>query len=60
MAFGVSKIAESAFGSNILAVTVSWPLLIGAVVFSLFIGIISGLLPSIQASRLRPVEALRE
>jgi putative ABC transport system permease protein len=60
MAFGVSKIAEGAFGSNILAVTVSWPLLIGAVVFSLFIGIISGLLPSIQASRLRPVEALRE
>lgn len=59
LAFGVSGIANTAFGSQILSVSVSWPLLIGAVSFSFFIGIFSGLFPARQASKLKPVDALR-
>jgi len=59
LAFAVSGIANAAFGSNILDVAISWPLLIGAVLFSSLIGLGSGALPAYQASRLNPVEALR-
>jgi len=59
MAFGVSSIAASALGSNILEVSVNYSLLIGAVAFSFGIGIISGLFPAMQASKLKPVDALR-
>ncbi len=59
MAFTASGIANAAFGSNILAVSVSYPLLFGAIGFSFGIGIISGFIPSFQASKLKPVDALR-
>jgi putative ABC transport system permease protein len=58
-AFIASFGANSAFGSSIIDVVISWPLLIGAVLFSFLIGIFAGLLPAYQASRLNPVEALR-
>src|SRR3989344_527029 len=57
MAFGVSSLASSFLGENILAVSISWPLLIFAVAFSFAIGTLSGIMPAIQASRLNPVEA---
>jgi len=60
MAFGVSSLASSFLGENILAVSISWPLLIFAVAFSFAIGTLSGIMPAIQASRLNPVEALRK
>ena len=59
MAFGVSAIANSAFGSTILSVTVNYTLLGGAVGFSFMIGLLSGWFPSRQASKLKPVDALR-
>ncbi len=40
-------------------VVISWPLILGAVSFSFLIGILSGLLPALQASKLKVVEALR-
>ena len=55
----VSYGANSTFNQNILAFSVSWPLLIGAVLFSSFIGIIAGLIPSYSASKMKPVDALR-
>ncbi|MBM3233644.1 ABC transporter permease [Candidatus Pacearchaeota archaeon] len=58
-AFLVSFIANSAFQSSIINVSVSYTLLIGAVSFSFLIGIFAGLLPAYQASKLNPVEALR-
>ena len=59
LSYIVSTSANAAFGQNILDFSVSWPLLIGAVLFSFLIGIIAGLIPSYQASKLKPVDALR-
>jgi len=58
-ALGVSLIANSFFGSEIINVNLSIPLIIFAVGFSSLIGIASGVIPSYQASKLSPVEALR-
>jgi putative ABC transport system permease protein len=59
MAYAVSFGVRSAFPAIDFVVQVSWPLLIGAALFSLVVGTISGLVPAVQASRMRPVEALR-
>jgi putative ABC transport system permease protein len=59
LAFLVSNLAGEFLGGISLLVSVNYPLLITAVGFSLFVGILSGILPAIQASRLNPVEALR-
>jgi putative ABC transport system permease protein len=58
-AFIASFGANSAFGSSIISVSISYPLLLGAILFSSLIGTFAGLLPAYQASRLNPVEALR-
>ena len=60
LSYLVSTIANSYFGQNIIAISLSWPLLIGAASFSFFIGILAGLIPSYLASKMRPVEALRQ
>jgi putative ABC transport system permease protein len=59
LAFGISAAANSALGTTLLKVQISWPLLAGALAFSLIIGIVSGVLPARQASKLKPVDALR-
>ena len=58
-AFLASFGANSAFQGDIISVSISYPLLIGAVLFSGIVGIFAGLLPAYQASKLNPVEALR-
>ena len=60
MSFLVSSVANSFFGTNILTFSISWSLLIWAISFSFFIGIIAGLIPSYSASKLKPVDALRQ
>ncbi len=55
----VSFIANSFFGSQIIAVNISILLIIVSVSFSFLIGILFGVIPSYQASKLRPVDALR-
>ncbi|MBS3091827.1 ABC transporter permease [Candidatus Pacearchaeota archaeon] len=60
LAFAASSVAGSFLGGIDLQVQVSWPLLIGSVAFSFLLGIFSGLLPALQASKLKPVEALRK
>ncbi len=60
IAFGVSGIANAALGSTIIAVNISWPLVFVAISFSFIVGIGSGLIPALQASKMRPVEALRK
>ena len=59
LALGLSGVANTALGTKLLSVEISWPLLIGSIAFSLFIGVLSGVLPAMQASKLKPVDALR-
>jgi putative ABC transport system permease protein len=58
-AIGISNIANSALGENLFSVAISYPLLFGAIGFSFVVGVISGVLPALQASKLNVVEALR-
>ncbi|MBI2451802.1 ABC transporter permease [Candidatus Pacearchaeota archaeon] len=60
LAFLVSTLANSALNNNLFQVSISLPLLIGSVSFSFLIGIVSGLIPAYQASKLNPVDALRK
>ena len=59
IAFGMAAAANSALGERLFAVQISMPLILGSLSFSLLIGIVSGVFPAIQASKLKPVEALR-
>jgi len=59
LAYGVAAIAGSALGSLEFKVAISWTLIFGVMIFSLVVGILSGVLPAMQASRMKPVEALR-
>ena len=54
-----ANLANQALGNDLFIVSVDYVLLFGAVGFSFFVGIISGVLPAIQASKLNVVEALR-
>ncbi len=60
---GLAKLVEiaafSAFGKSILQASFSWQVIIGALAFSFIIGSLSGLWPAMQASSLKPVDALR-
>lgn len=60
---GMGKIAEymaaDALGSNLFQAAFPWYLIAGALTFSFLIGTISGVLPALQAAKLRPADALR-
>lgn len=60
---GLSKTAEYyaavQLGTNLLKASTDPFLIFGALLFSLFIGSLSGTLPAWQASKLKPVDALR-
>ena len=56
---GVAFIATKTLGTNLLRAIFPWYLITGALIFSFLIGSLSGVLPAIQASRLKPVDALK-
>ena len=57
-AFLASYSANSFFGENIFIVTINYSLVLFALGFSLAIGMLAGFFPALQASKLKPVEAL--
>ena len=59
MAYLISFAVNSAFTGLTFNITLSWPLIIGSILFALVVGTISGIVPALQASRMKPVEALR-
>ena len=63
LGIGIGKAVEilalRALGTEILQVYFSPLLIIGALAFSFIVGCLSGTLPAIQASRMKPVDALR-
>ncbi|MFH1332590.1 MAG: ABC transporter permease [archaeon] len=58
VAFAFGKIA-SQLGFGLLLIRIEWQLLIFALLFAFFVGVISGTLPAFRAARLKPVDALR-
>lgn len=52
-------IALNALGTNLLQAAFPWYLIIGALSFSFLIGTLSGILPAMQAAKLKPADALR-
>jgi putative ABC transport system permease protein len=59
LSFGAASAANSALGIQIISVEINLPLIFSAIMFSFLIGVFAGLIPSVQASKLRPVDALR-
>ena len=52
-------IAGTLFGADLLRAVFPWYLIIGALLFSSFIGTLSGIFPAMQAAKLKPADALR-
>jgi len=59
LALLISNLAGNFLGGVGLLVQVSYPLLFAAIGFSFLIGVLSGLIPAYQASKLNTVDALR-
>jgi putative ABC transport system permease protein len=63
VAIGIGKIIDSIainyLKTNLLNATIPSWLIIGCLIFSFLIGLISGLFPAMQGSRLKPAETLR-
>ena len=58
-AMGISQIANQALRSDLFVIKADYILLTGSVLFSFVIGILSGILPALQASKLNIVDAIR-
>lgn len=56
LGIGLSRIVSDVSGSP---TAISVPSIVGSVVFSMMIGIIFGLMPSVKAANLNPIDALR-
>jgi putative ABC transport system permease protein len=59
LSFGAASAANGALGLKIISVQINYALIFSAIMFSFLIGVFAGLIPSVQASKLRPVDALR-
>ncbi len=59
LAKGAQYITSAALGSDLLQASLSPLIIFGALAFSFVIGSLSGILPALQASHLKPVDALR-
>jgi len=59
ISFAVASVANAAFGAELIAVSLNYSLIGFSISFAFVIGIISGAIPSYQASKLKPADALR-
>ena len=59
LANGLAFIGNNALSEGLINVSVTPALIIWSLIFSFVVGSVAGLLPAIQASKLRPVESLR-
>ena len=62
LGMGFSKLVEIAIsytGNTFLKAVFPWYLILSALLFAVLVGTISGILPAIRASKLKPVDALR-
>ena len=56
---GAEYIASTALGTDLLQAAFPWYLIVGALLFSFLAGTLSGILPAMQAAKLKPANALR-
>jgi len=59
LAKGAEYIARIYIGSQLLQASMNPTIILGALTFSFIVGTLSGILPALQASKLKPAEALR-
>ncbi len=63
MGIGIAKVVEiiaaQALGTDWLRASTNLTIYLGALTFACLVGIISGIIPAIQASKLKPADALR-
>jgi putative ABC transport system permease protein len=60
MSEGVEVVGKTVLGSELLKAQFPWYLIVGALTFSFFVGMASGVVPALQAARMHPVDALRK
>ena len=60
IAYFLTAIGTFLLDPTLLTVSIHPLLVVGTLLFSFLLGTVAGLLPAIQASRLSPVEALRQ
>lgn len=53
------EIGAVAFDFSLLTIIIDWKVIVFALVFAFFVGMVSGVVPAIRASKLQPVDALR-
>jgi len=59
LALGLSAAGRIALGADLIQAHFPWWLMPGALLFSFIVGSVAGIVPALQASGLRPVDALR-
>jgi putative ABC transport system permease protein len=59
LAFGASWIVNTSLETDLFKITFSYSLILFSIAFSFIVGVISGVFPARQASKLKPVDALR-
>ncbi|MFH0831874.1 MAG: ABC transporter permease [archaeon] len=59
LAYGLAYVGTLALNAELIVISTNFSLVFGALLFSFVIGCVSGILPAMQASRLKPVDALR-
>ncbi len=60
LAFGAVYVVGSFLGSLVIKAQISFVMIIFAIGFATIVGLVAGVLPALQASWLKPVEALRK
>ncbi len=58
ISISVEKVAFS-LGFDTIKISISWVLILASLLFSFFVGVISGVAPALRAMRLKPIDALR-
>ena len=60
VAYGLAFIGRKLLGQELIQAHISLTLIIGALLFSFILGTLFGILPAMNASKLQPVESIRE
>ncbi|MFH1404226.1 MAG: ABC transporter permease [Candidatus Altiarchaeota archaeon] len=60
ISFGASYVSETYYDTEMLKASADASLIVGALAFSFIVGCVSGVMPSMKAANMRPVDAIRK